>query len=264
MISFLSFIYGGSQASSSNPDDLSKVYILTLPAFHWIQVPDSSPLWRADHHCSVIGNRHMLSVGGIQDNAATEWESTIDPWPNGLGIFDMTALNWTDSYDAGAAPYEAGGLVKDFYATNAKFPSAWGNSALEVIFGANATSSPSAVSSSSSNTSNATSNPSPNTSSSNSTSNSGNSNNSANNLPAIVSGVIAGIVALAVISALLIWRWRRAKKCPTTQDWPPPLPWKSRAPIEMYAGRTDGPMYHKPELEATGKVVLYPAYELPG
>lgn len=38
-----------------------------------------------------------------------------DPWDNGLGIFDLTKLEWRSSYNASAAEYDSPQIVKDWY-----------------------------------------------------------------------------------------------------------------------------------------------------
>jgi hypothetical protein len=60
----------------------------------------------------------MLSVGGWDPTSPTEY-ATKDPWPYGLGIFDMTTLSWGSDYNANAAPYVRSDAVNRYYA--AKF-----------------------------------------------------------------------------------------------------------------------------------------------
>lgn len=36
----------------------------------------------------------------------------VDPWPFGIGIYDLSAMEWKDTYDADAAPYVTPELVK--------------------------------------------------------------------------------------------------------------------------------------------------------
>ncbi|KAH0536099.1 hypothetical protein FGG08_007004 [Glutinoglossum americanum] len=90
------------------------VYILTLPAFHWIRVTGSAPP-RAGSHCQIVGNRQMLSVGGYDPTSSAEY-ATADPWTYGLGIFDMTDLSWGTHYNANAMPYVRSDAVNDYYA----------------------------------------------------------------------------------------------------------------------------------------------------
>lgn len=102
------FMYGGHSPSDGTFGD---VYILSLPAFEWFLVEVDSPP-RMFHDCAVIGNRQMISNGGLED--VSDWQ-TPDPWFAGVGIFDMTELMWSDGYDSIAAAYDSPQVVKDWY-----------------------------------------------------------------------------------------------------------------------------------------------------
>jgi hypothetical protein len=62
----------------------------------------------------------MLVIGGIDPthnaSSGSWWEGGADPWTHGLGLFDMSALNWTTSYNANAKDYEQPAMVKQYYA----------------------------------------------------------------------------------------------------------------------------------------------------
>lgn len=56
----------------------------------------------------------MLIIGGalIGEDAHT----TVDPWPNGLAVFDLSTLNWTNgTYNHSAEAYEQPSVVKQLY-----------------------------------------------------------------------------------------------------------------------------------------------------
>lgn len=91
--------------------EFHQIHILTFPAFWWIRARNSSTASRANSYCQVIGNRHMLSIGGC-DPTAPNPTAVVDPGPYGPGIFDMTALQWTDRYDAAAMPCVQSDQVK--------------------------------------------------------------------------------------------------------------------------------------------------------
>jgi hypothetical protein len=57
----------------------------------------------------------MLVVGG-RDSSSPDTGVVPDQWKNGLGIFDMTDLEWTTRYDAHAAAYAPPQMVKQYYA----------------------------------------------------------------------------------------------------------------------------------------------------
>jgi hypothetical protein len=167
------------------------VYILLLPAFHWIKVdyPPTDP--RVYHTCHVIGNRQLLSVGGLNPallNISLAWNET-DRFAEGLKIFDMTTLNWTNYYDANAAPYEQSNLVKQYYTSNPRYPAEWNDEALGWILNpASTPPPPTATGSNHTNTTTSTAAPSPPHHS---------------HTRAIVGGVVGGVGGLLLISAIL-------------------------------------------------------------
>jgi len=86
--------------------------VLSLPGFVWSKIPSSDGGDRRNHDCVVVGKRQMLSIGGSNDNAG--W-AEVDPFPQGLGILDLTALTWGNDYDADAKTYESPKVVQDWY-----------------------------------------------------------------------------------------------------------------------------------------------------
>lgn len=103
-----SFIYGGYNKQRPTETTYSSVHVLSLPAFHWTTIAGSANRDRERHAhvCAVVGNRHLLSRGGLrQETDGVSWDR-VDPFPRGIGIFDMSSLEWTHEYNASAAPYE--------------------------------------------------------------------------------------------------------------------------------------------------------------
>ena len=123
------FVYGGlNYGIFSDKDDVdieaqaifNHVYILSIPSFVWFRANDTSAEARIGHTCEVIGNRQMVSIGGIRPNVppgptGPGGLNYTDPWPQGLGIFDMVALRWTNTYDANASPYKPPNVIQDWY-----------------------------------------------------------------------------------------------------------------------------------------------------
>ncbi|KAL2198846.1 hypothetical protein P885DRAFT_67986 [Corynascus similis CBS 632.67] len=85
-------------------------YILSLPGFVWTKVPQTTAGGRRYHACVAVGNRQVLTIGGTR----TGWEDP-DPAPQGLLLFDMTDLEWKNSFDANAATYERARDIKNWY-----------------------------------------------------------------------------------------------------------------------------------------------------
>ncbi|KIX99548.1 uncharacterized protein Z520_05124 [Fonsecaea multimorphosa CBS 102226] len=225
---FEMFVYGGSTNSTFDLDHSSdegylNVYALSLPAFRWFKSNSTTPVRRACHACSVIGNRQMVSIGGRLPSSLQALGSEQDPWASGLGVFDMTDFEWVDHYDAAAAAYESPDVVKQYYSDSYQEPS-WSDPTLATVFAFT----PPANSSSSNNsnpsgTSGSQSSPSPSSSSFTTTKKS--------NVGAIVGGVVGGIALLAVILGLWYWFAVRRRRHP---------------PAELAAETVD----HKPPLEA--------------
>lgn len=186
---------------------LSKVYVLTLPAFHWLEVPTSASTWRNNHKCQKIGEksisqhnqRQMLSVGGDQHPSGVHWSSYVDSWNSAMKIFDLTTLTWSDSYNPNAKAYTRPDMVNRFYSSNSAFPSSWEDAALNSIFNKSVTAITPKTTSTSTPTPMPTSAPEKKT-------------GGKTNVGTIAGGVVGGVVAMAFAGVLLWWfRWRKRK-----------------------------------------------------
>lgn len=114
--SFISGTTNPSSSDNSNQAAFNVAYVLSLPAFVWFKVNDTSADPRTQHTCNVAGNRQVISVGGIDPTVPyPNYFSETDPWPQGLGIFDMTDLKWTNNYDAAATAYTLPFVMQDWY-----------------------------------------------------------------------------------------------------------------------------------------------------
>ena len=99
------------------------INILTLPAFHWISVPYYPQSPRHALSCNAVGGSQILTIGGVDSNAQLDYTDQIqstfnsspDPFAQGLAIFDMTTMAFADQYTAGAPPYEQSDVLKQFY-----------------------------------------------------------------------------------------------------------------------------------------------------
>ena len=78
----------------------------------------------------------MVSIGGrIANSTESAKDPNLpDPWHNGIGIFDMTAMEWKTMYDADAAPYVTPDVVKKYYQDNGRFPAKWDNDLVKAWF----------------------------------------------------------------------------------------------------------------------------------
>lgn len=131
-------MYGG--ITTADYEASGDVYILSLPGFVFFKArPSSSSTKRAEHACVLAGNRQMLSVGGIDvDLSFPEIFFDPDPWKNGLGVLDLTALTWGARYDAKARPYESPEIVKQWYAKGGLASVKWTSDTVRELFAAGA------------------------------------------------------------------------------------------------------------------------------
>ena len=115
---------------------MDEVYVLSLPSFVWFKANYTSSDPREGHTCHVVGNRQMLSIGGLNPSAAdhTAAINETDPFWQGMKVFDLTAMQWTNFFNATAAPYLAPSVVTAYYAAGSRYPSAWSSNDLEDLF----------------------------------------------------------------------------------------------------------------------------------
>ncbi|MCJ1268773.1 hypothetical protein MMC22_008661 [Lobaria immixta] len=142
--SFEIFMHGGvinnvvgSQAANSD-----QVYILSLPSFRWFRANYTSAHSRGGHTCH-IKNSQMIMIGGQDPTHSVNWlgdadgpkDLFADPWLQGIGVFDMKALRFQDSYQAKARAYETPDFIKTYYSTAGnQYPSSWTSAAVKELF----------------------------------------------------------------------------------------------------------------------------------
>lgn len=129
-------IYDGSSTSEKINAELDEVYILSLPSFVWFKANYTASDPRMLHTCNIVGNRQMLSIGGLDPSAISlgAAHNDTDSFWEGIKVFDLTALQWTNHYNATAAPYTAPDAVAAHYAASSRYPSTWSSSELESLF----------------------------------------------------------------------------------------------------------------------------------
>lgn len=204
------FVYAGWDGNNyGNQDDT--IFILSLPAFHWIQVDYTPKSGRFAHTCNSVGGSQILIVGGLDSNPKlpntsnftalieSDLNSTADPFTQGLAVFDMTTLEWATQYTANKPAYEWSAPIKEFYqdANKAYVQNLVPNvlSLIDVTHFASV-----------SNTTNTTSN-SPGKLTPEYVPEPGHKSNTG----AIVGGVVGGVVAVALLVARCVWRRRRRR-----------------------------------------------------
>jgi hypothetical protein len=96
-------------------------YILTLPAFEWIQVDFPNEPWRVEHVCISDGKAQMIIAGGLDPTVPggmINQNETVDPRPWGFGTFNMSALDYNERYDPSGDAYRASSKVENIYRFN--------------------------------------------------------------------------------------------------------------------------------------------------
>ena len=73
----------------------------------------------------------MAVIGGTVSSA--QQYAIADPWTNGIGIFDLSDMEWKDSYDANAGPYITPEFVKVHNIQN-PYPDKWSDPVVESWF----------------------------------------------------------------------------------------------------------------------------------
>ncbi|KAJ4303844.1 hypothetical protein N0V90_002745 [Kalmusia sp. IMI 367209] len=92
------YVYAG-ESDNSVPNAYSDIWILTVPSFHWIRADVDSPP-RKSHGCTAVGQRYMLTYGGVPSGYGEEGDKDdCDQQNYGLRLFDMSKLAWTSEYD---------------------------------------------------------------------------------------------------------------------------------------------------------------------
>ncbi|KEF59351.1 uncharacterized protein A1O9_04195 [Exophiala aquamarina CBS 119918] len=233
------FLYGGSvipTASYAEEQqtniDLAEVYILSIPSFRWYKANTNPTVSRYRHTCEIVGQRQMVVIGGLTSGVKYA-NLTKDPLKQGLGIFDLTTLEWRSSYNASAEAYRSPDIVKEDIQQNGQYPSSWDSKVVEGWFINKAVDNA---------PSNATETSIPDVSSGKSS-----------NTGAIVGGVVGGIGGLILIGlAIFFFRRRtRSRKSNSAQSL-----LQTKQP-EFDHPPLDQPVLNQPELEGTRPKIDY-------
>ncbi len=100
------YVFGGWGSPVTQRTD-GNVYVLSIPSFTWIRVTLDTDQ-RSGHNCHLMGNHHMLVVGGCLPTGpngrpgGVEGCDTGPKFSQGLGIFSLNSHTWTTDYDPGA------------------------------------------------------------------------------------------------------------------------------------------------------------------
>ena len=110
------FMYAGySGTLGAGAEQYDEVWVLSLPAFNWQRVDASQKSGRIGHTCHLVGQRQLLSIGGVDAGQTDAWSTPDYSNINGLGVFDLVELQWTLGLNASAAPYQRSMTVQNHY-----------------------------------------------------------------------------------------------------------------------------------------------------
>lgn len=95
--SFQIYLFGGQDLPFGNQTQYNDMYILSIPAFHWIRVDESAdskvPYPRAGHTCTMRDGQIILVGGYVGED--------IECDSPGIYVFNATSLRWADGFRAG-------------------------------------------------------------------------------------------------------------------------------------------------------------------
>lgn len=98
--------------------------MLSLPSFKWFASDVISLPRRTQQTCIVTKNRQMIMVGGLDPDQPSKtydpqnWDASVDPWTQGIGVFDMSSLKYKDRYHANTSSYVSPDVIQRYYYNN--------------------------------------------------------------------------------------------------------------------------------------------------
>jgi hypothetical protein len=122
----------GNLPGDATMGQYDEIYILSLPAFTWVKAKYPPSLTRSYHTCHIVG-RQLISLFGLDPRTRSS-PGARDQFTNGIGVFDINQLEWSDKYDPNAGDYKTPGLVADYYYNTATGPANWSSPALKSLF----------------------------------------------------------------------------------------------------------------------------------
>ena len=210
----------------------------------------------------------MVSIGGLVTDVSMEvssngpislgYNSLPDPWLQGLGIFDLTAMEWKEEYDPTAAPYVTPDAVKAHYQRNGRGPASWTNDIVQAWF----TETTSSHTASSNHTDSSNHRDSSSTPSIAQSGGSGLPGSSKSNIGAIAGGTVGGVVAFTFITLGALFLMRCHRRRGRWSVSPPDIRYRIPEMDNNGDERISGVNYHLWELQGINDPVELPAREV--
>ena len=114
-------------------------YVLSLPSFNWFKADYTASNPRHGLTCEHIGGGQVLTIGGLdtsQYDASNQYRGvfhTKDPFPQGLTIFDLSSMSFTDAFEADKTTYDYADALSTYYQARDRISSSMGDS-LRAVF----------------------------------------------------------------------------------------------------------------------------------
>ncbi|KAF1955485.1 hypothetical protein CC80DRAFT_505376 [Byssothecium circinans] len=115
------YLYGW-ESQSGSPNAEADIWILSIQSFRWIKVNVESLPRKAQGYTTLANGKYMLVHGGIKAGFGNEGNSDeCDPQRNGLRLFDLSSLTWTETYKGleDGHGYKVPKIVQDAIGDNA-------------------------------------------------------------------------------------------------------------------------------------------------
>ena len=90
------YVYGGKSSVSGSDASIGEVWILTLPAFHWVRTGSGIDKTRTGHSCTKFRETYMLVFKGSSDLSNTHCDHNA-----GVQFVDLTTLEWVSKISPG-------------------------------------------------------------------------------------------------------------------------------------------------------------------
>lgn len=244
--------------------------MLSLPSFHWFQASYDALHPRHGLTCEHLGGGQILAVGGVDstqiysENLYLGTYNTEDTHPQGLAVFDLGSMSWTNAFESNRSSYSQSTAVRAYYEENDRMAD-FTNSALERVFSVqNFTAAATGVSGgqggSAANT----------TASAGDAGSGGSSSSSSSSSSAgpIAGGVVGGVALAGILGAAVFYFLRRRQRLNGAA--PPPagsgagayMDDASKAPrYEMYGQQM---RYNRSEMSADKVNLTEPRFEMVG
>jgi hypothetical protein len=121
--SFQITMYGGWDRIQNN--SYADIYVLSIPSFQWIKVPESAPnldahlangagiYGRRFHSCVAYKDRQMLVLGGelLENDQVLNFKECSEDYPV-IRVLDLSTFEWKSSWDGDSKAYTVPDIVR--------------------------------------------------------------------------------------------------------------------------------------------------------